>query len=190
MADQFGLSWPRWMGFRVAGGWHGHSTALGEQVARLRCSPQRWHLPGVFKKQPGTGTSRMQPSPSQPGPWLYWLSPSELGKKGTLIALKHLLIHPLCSQDVVRGTNHSSPGFLGTETGQILHPAGVWVRDSTGDSLLGQEGQTRCGDNWGCPQPLRGSQHLPCPAPSPLGLLNARGRGKGRGWNNPYKGLI
>lgn len=58
---------------------------------------------------------------------------------------------------------------------------GVGEGQHGGQSLLGQEGQTRCGDNCGCPQPLRGSQHLPCPAPSPLGLLNARGREKGMG---------
>lgn len=130
------------------------------------------------QRQPGTGTSRMQPSPSQPGPWCQCLSP-ELTfdkEKGMLTALKHLLIHPLCSQDVVMAINHSNPGFVGgpgTEMGPILDPAGLWgEREQEGQSLLGQQGHDAV-TTWGCPQPQRGSQHLPCPAPSTLGLLCA-----------------
>lgn len=131
------------------------------------------------QSQPGTGSSRMQLSPSQPGPWLQCLSPEVTsdGKKGP----KHPLILPLCPQDVVTEKNHSNPGFLGgpgTEKGQILLPAGVRG-----------EGEHKRNTVWGqggaVPSPLRAPSTCPV-LPHPLWgcsvqELSSRGRGKRMG---------
>lgn len=133
-----------WMGFRVAPGWHGHATAPGEQVAMgapqvlgngaphgagtsLGCPGSSWPLiPKAawhWHQQDATLTQPAWPMASMLVPRIdLWQ------EKGTLTALKHLLIHPLCPRDAVMATNHSNPACLGgpgMEMGQILHPAGV-----------------------------------------------------------------